>query len=488
MGEWIVAEYNDAVDCGWRGWCVVRIARGLLFLCLTVVSFAPLSAQRGASRFESIVETARRELQDTHTPGAAIAIVEGDRMVFSTGVGVADVETASPVTPEMLFRLGSTTKMFTATALVALMEERGTPLDSPIGGIVRGLDPTLARLTPHQLLSHTAGLRDGAQMFGRHDDEALGAEVRAMKGSAFFTEPGAIYSYANPGYWIAGFVAEQIAGKPYADIMQERVFTPLGMSRSTFRPTMAMTYPLAQGHDASESKPPFVIRPAADNTANWPAGSMFSNVKDLSRFVAAFMNDGRVDGRQAVPTAVIAKLSAPHASIPGGTTSYGYGLTIAERRGVRILEHGGSRSGYGSTIIMAPDRRAGVIVVANRTGSGLPKTTERALETVLDLPAGSFASQPMPARSIPKVHDLQAWAGRYSQGGGASLEIVVQDARIVCRDGARELRATPSGDLHLAVTAGDNGNSAVTWTLVPDRAGKPAYVFRGGRAYKRVEP
>jgi CubicO group peptidase (beta-lactamase class C family) len=239
----------------------VRIACGLLLLCLTVVSFAPASAQPGASRFQSIVETARRELADTHTPGAAIAIVEGDRMVFSIGVGVADVETAPPVMPEMLFRLGSTTKMFTATALVALMEERGTSLDSPIGGIVRGLDPPLARLTPHQLLSHTAGLRDGAQMFGRHDDEALGAEVRAMKASAFFTEPGAIHSYANPGYWIAGFVAEQIAGKPYADIMQQRVFTPLGMSRSTFRPTLAMTYPLAQGHDATESKPPFVPLP-----------------------------------------------------------------------------------------------------------------------------------------------------------------------------------------------------------------------------------
>ena len=85
----------------------MRLARGLLLLCLTVVSLAPASAQRGASRFESIVETARHELEDTHTPGAVIALVEGDRMVFSTGVGVADVETAAPVKPEMLFRLGS---------------------------------------------------------------------------------------------------------------------------------------------------------------------------------------------------------------------------------------------------------------------------------------------------------------------------------------------------------------------------------------------
>src|SRR6266513_836887 len=184
--------------CG-KGRCLMRVARSLLILCLAFVTLVPASAQRGASRFDPIVETARHELAEAHTPGAAIALVEGDRVV---------VETATPVKPEMLFRLGSTTKMFTATALVMLAAEKQISLDAPIGEIVRGLDPALARLTPNQLLSHTAGLSDGAQMFGRHDDEALGAEIRAMKAAAFFAEPGAVHSYANPGYWIAGFVAE----------------------------------------------------------------------------------------------------------------------------------------------------------------------------------------------------------------------------------------------------------------------------------------
>src|SRR5206468_7541885 len=247
-------------------------------------------------------------------------------------------------------------------------------------------------------------------------DEALGVEIRGMKAAVFFTEPGAVHSYANPGYWIAGFVAEQIAGKPYADVMQERVFAPLGMSRSTFRPTLAMTYPMAQGHDATASTPPSVIRPAADNVANWPAGSMFSNVHDLSRYVAAFMNGGRVDGRQALAPAVIAKLATPHAPIPGGASSYGYGLTIGERRGIRIVQHGGSRSGYGSTIMMAPDRRAAVVVVANRTGSGMQDTAQRAMEMLLELSPGSLDAQP---RAVPTVHDLRAWVGRYSQGDGS---------------------------------------------------------------------
>ena len=463
----------------------LMFVRMSLASAIAIVAVAPSSSQAPTSRFDPIVEVLRQELQDTRTPGAAIALVEGERMVFATGVGVADVETGAPVRPEMLFRLGSTTKMFTATALVTLAEEGKVALDAPIGAVLTGLDPAIARLTPNLLLSHTAGLRDDAVKFGRHDDDALAAGIRAMNKTAFFTDPGAIYSYANPGFWIAGLVVEHIAGKPYADAMVERVFTPLGMTRSTFRPTMAMTFPLSQGHDASAAKAPSVIRPAADNVANWPAGSMFSTVHDLSRFVIAFMNEGRIDGRTALSPRVITTISTPHASVPGGDSSYGYGLTLTERHGVRLVEHGGSRSGYGSTIMMAPARHAGVIVLGNRTGSGLPKTAERALELLLGLPASSLGASSGHGNGAASHVDVSPWVGRYSQGGDSAVEIAMKDGHLVCRDGARELPAAPSGDLRLTV-GNDAGAQPATWVLVPDRDGKPAYVFRGGRAFKRV--
>src|SRR5437867_649025 len=108
----------------------MSVVRGLLIPVLALSALVPISAQRGDSRFDPIVETASRELEESRTPGAAIALVDGDRVVFATGVGVADVDTATPVRPEMLFRLGSTTKMFTATALVSLAEERMISLDA----------------------------------------------------------------------------------------------------------------------------------------------------------------------------------------------------------------------------------------------------------------------------------------------------------------------------------------------------------------------
>ena len=151
----------------------LMFVRMSLASAIAIVAVAPSSSQAPTSRFDPIVEVLRQELQDTRTPGAAIALVEGERMVFATSVGVADVETGAPVRPEMLFRLGSTTKMFTATTLVTLAEEGKVALDAPIGAVLTGLDPAIARLTPNLLLSHTAGLRDDAVMFGRHDDDAL---------------------------------------------------------------------------------------------------------------------------------------------------------------------------------------------------------------------------------------------------------------------------------------------------------------------------
>jgi CubicO group peptidase (beta-lactamase class C family) len=150
--------------------------------------------------------------------------------------------------------------MFTAAALVTLAEQGKIKLDAPIGNYVKGLFPKLSALTAHQLLTHTAGLRDeGNEPIGLHDDSALASYVLSWKDNYFFTDPGKIYSYSNPGFRLAGFVVQEISGKPYADVMEEIIFKPLGMDRTTLRPTLAMTYPFSQGHDGADKTA--VVRP-----------------------------------------------------------------------------------------------------------------------------------------------------------------------------------------------------------------------------------
>src|SRR5690348_3405853 len=143
--------------------------------------------------------------------------------------------------------------MFTAATLVSLAEEGKIDLKRPVGAYLKDLRPALARVTALQLLSHTAGMIDDAPMFGSHDDPALAANVRSWGDGYAFTAPGRIFSYSNPGYVLAGYLAEVVSGRPFADVVAGRVLRPLGMAHSTFRPTVAMTYPLAQGHSVSAS-------------------------------------------------------------------------------------------------------------------------------------------------------------------------------------------------------------------------------------------
>src|SRR5262245_22168541 len=186
-------------------------SRRNLLAPLTLLCFAfAQPPQQPKPDFGELEKVALAELAETNTPGAALGVVSGDRLVFARGFGVSNVETGSTVTPDMLFRLGSTTKMFTAAAVVTLAEEGKLKLDEPIGKYAKGLSPKIAGLTAHQLLSHTAGLKDDAQMFGRHDDEALADTVRALKDDFLFAAPGRIYSYSNPGYWLAGYLIEAV--------------------------------------------------------------------------------------------------------------------------------------------------------------------------------------------------------------------------------------------------------------------------------------
>jgi len=454
----------------------------ILLLCLSAGP-ATLAVQEQPPDFSQLEKVVLYELKETNTPGATVAIISGDRIIYKKAFGISNVETGAPMTPEMLFRIGSTTKMFTALALVTLAEQGKLKLDEPIGKHVNGLNPRIAGLTAHQLLTHTSGMIDEAPMYGDHDDSAMGRTIRSWKEDQLFTEPGKIISYSNPGYWLAGFTSESISKKPFADHMSESIFKPLGMTSSTFRPTVAMTYPLAQGHNASGRTAPTVVRPFADNSASWPAGSMFSNVLDLSRFIIAFMNDGKLDQKQVLSPQVIAKLSTPQVSIPSQPAAkYGYGLMISTYRGVRVVEHGGSRSGYGSVIKMAPDHRFAVIVLGNRTGVALNKTAEKAMELMLPLKPkdDDRPNQDLPMTAAEMAH----YVGKYGQRE-ANVEILLKDGKLFLKQGQNERPIRKVGENRFAVGA-PNNSTPMQFTLVTGSDGKAEYFHAGLRASRRM--
>jgi CubicO group peptidase (beta-lactamase class C family) len=459
--------------------------RSLPQVALVLLLVPPQPAYASGARqkidFGELGKVALAEMKEKSTPGAAIAIVSGDRVIYAKGFGIASVEAGGAITPETLFRLGSTTKMFTAAAVVTLAERGKIKLDAPIGGYVKGLSPKLSEVTAHHLISNTSGMRDFAAPSVSQDEAALGVMARSWKDDVFFAEPGNIYSYSSPGFWLAGLLIEEVGGKPYADMMSELLFSELGMGRTTLRPLMAMTYPLALGHNAAPGKPPVIIRPAFNNTAMWPAGSIFSSAADLSRFVIAFMNGGRLEGRQALAPSVVAKLPVPHALMPNDAEAgYGYGQMMFNYRGVRTVMHGGFSRGYGSMIQMVPEHRFAVIVLTNRSGETLRRTTEKALELALPLkPAEPEAPAPVQALGAGEAAN---YVGTYSHAP-MIWEIFERDGKLFLRQGGTESALTRVGAHRFSYGASGEGEIV----LVPGADGKAQYLFTGLYSAKKVE-
>jgi CubicO group peptidase (beta-lactamase class C family) len=460
------------------------IMAAMLWAGLYGAPWAALAQTPDASAVE-LERVALEELKDTGTPGVAVAVVKGDRVIYSKGLGISNLETGAPVTSGMLFRAGTITKIFTAATLVALAEEGRLKLDEPIGKYLKGLGPKLSQVTAHQLLSHTAGLREEHQQYGIHDDSMLGQVVRSWKDDYCLIEPGVIYSHSNPGYILAGLLIQEVSGKPFADVLNERWFKPLGMDRTTFRITQVMTSPFTQSYRAFGDEKLKQVVPYALDAVGLPSGSMFSSADDLARFARAFVNDGKLDGKQLISPSLIGKLSNPYVSVPGVNEEQkgGYALTMDTYRGVRVLRNSGSWGGFTTLIWLVPEHRFAVILMANRNAAFFNTTAQKALELMLPL---------QPAKSIgPRINmpmneaEMNAYAGTYFNED--TVEILTKDGKLWLKERNALLPVTKHGAGHFS--AGEPGSdSSQDFTLVKGPGGKIEYLHRAGRALKKITP
>jgi CubicO group peptidase (beta-lactamase class C family) len=446
-----------------------------LVVLLSALSATTASAQLRSLDSAAVVAAVEREMQSTRSPGASVAVIIGDRVAFERGFGVTNIERDERVTPETLFRIGSVTKMFTGLT-AALMAQRGTVrLQEPIGTYARGLDRSLQSITLHQLLGHMGGIIAEAADTGPHDDRALGDRVTTWKASHTFAPPGDVYSYTGPGYWLAGYALEQAAGKWYADLVADEVLKPLGMTRSTFRPTMAMTWPVALDHRVTDSVR--VIRPSPNDASTWPSGSLYSSARELSRFAIAFLNGGRVGAAQVIPPEAITMLSTKQGGMPGEECGYTYGLSTCNRGTTKVLSHYGFRVGSGAVFTMVPEHRLAVIILSNRNG-GIFFNTERAILDQL-LPASQ--ASPTPAQRGPRAQ----FAGVYVSGRD-TLRFTPRGDSLFYRYG--------NGDPMLTRAEGDSGivilNSAgqavQQFGLVRGIKTGNVYLHEGLSAFRRI--
>lgn len=310
-------------------------------------------------------------------PGLALAVVRDSEVVYARGFGVTSVEDGGqPVTPATLFQIGSITKSLTGTLVMRLVEAGALDLDRPVTAYLPGLTlgelDVAGRVTPRRLLSHTAGLPFDQitpdRLYRSRDPGALAVYVRdAVPRRPLVAAPGERWSYSNPGILLAARVAEVVAGRTYPELLQELVCTPLGMARTTVDPTVALTYPLAQGHELAGDGALRVRHRAADNAAQYPAAFAYSTVLDLANFALLHLQGGRFGGARVLAPASVAAMHEPHAERGEGPgTAYGLTFFLDDFHGRRKVGHPGGIGPYATLLTMLPDEGVGVVLLCSR--------------------------------------------------------------------------------------------------------------------------
>ena len=383
----------------------------------------------GAGRLRASVEEGLWPLVETvvgwpEVAGLAVAVVrEGE--IVSRGFGVRDIRSGAPVTPETMFHLASVSKPFVATAIVSLALERepGEPvvdLDAPIVEWVPEFtlaDGRAAEVTARQLLSHSSGLPDVSD-YGWHDpqlgDDALSELALSMAGWRLKSEPGEAFSYSNAGFDLLGLLLSRATGMTFEDAVRRQVLVPLGMVASTFLRGEVPEQLAASPH---VGMPPTVPEPAYPYTRRHaPSSTLHSNLVELCRWISAHFPPANVavgasgqQGAQLDP-ALVDLLWQP--VIPMGEPPWGewaaLGWAVGSYRGHRTLSHSGADPGFGSRLVLMPERQIGVVVLANSNTVPTSAIAAAALDITLADHASTVPSTGTPVPLGEGVTDLRS--------------------------------------------------------------------------------
>lgn len=371
-------------------------------------------------------------------PGAAVLVVQDGKPILRKGYGMAELELGVPIAPDMVFRVGSVTKQFTAACILKLAEEGRLALDDPLTKFLPDFPTGGRRVTIEQLLTHTSGIRSYTDMPAwatRMREDWTLAELEAFFATQPFDfEPGERWHYDNSGYVLLGAILEKVTSKPYADVLADMIFRPLGMQDTRY----GSDTPIVPRRVAGYVKAPggaVVNAPFLSMTQPFAAGALVSTVDDLGRWQAA-LDSGRVlsaESRRKMWTPV---------RLPGGAeTRYGFGWVIWNYQGHAVVEHGGGINGFVTANMRLPDDHVYVAVLSNCGGCADVRALALGAASVL-------IGKPSDERPVVPVSaaNLDRCAGTYRDSDGDDWIVSRKDDHLLLAAGPRSWDAWPSSD------------------------------------------
>ena len=373
----------------------------------------------------------RYEMKKQDVTGLSIALVDDQRVVWAEGFGFADTAGNVPASPDTVYRAGSISKLFTATAAMQLAERGRLDIDRPLADYLPGFSIRTrftgsAPVTPRLLMTHHSGLpSDYLKGMWTRNPEPI-ARVAEHLGDEYATNPpGTVFSYSNLGVTLLGDAIGKAAGRDFVSYVRDEILLPLEMSRSSFSPSADRTSLAAKGYRRGKEAEEPPLRDV-------PAGGLNASVLDLSRFVRMVFAGGQAGGRQIVKPETLAEMLRPqNADVPLdldlriglGWMLGGLG-DIDIRNGGPVAHHAGATLLFHAQLIVLPERKLGVVVLANSDTAGrvVSRVAAEALKLALEAKTGD--RQPKPESrdeggSSLSQEALRRYEGWYATSVGA---------------------------------------------------------------------
>ena len=340
----------------------------------------------GTARLQASVEEGLwplvERLFDAHDVAGLAVVVVRDNEVVMRGFGARDLRSGEPVRPETMFHLASVSKPFVATAVVSLASVRATAepvldLDAPIVEWVPELtlaDGREGEITARGLLTHSSGLPDVTD-YGWHDpqlgDDALSELARSLSDWRLKSEPGSTFSYSNAGFELLGLLLSRVTGTTFENAMRQQVLAPLGMQHSSFLRSEVPSHLASAPHVGMPLTVPEGAYPYTRRHA--PSSTLHSNLVELCRWLEALLEPAAaaVEGPDGPPPRLDPELRdlmwRPVLPVdePPWEEAMALGWAVGSYGGHRTLGHSGADPGFGSRLVLVPERRTGVVVLAN---------------------------------------------------------------------------------------------------------------------------
>lgn len=350
--------------------------------------------------------------------GLVISVVKDGKVLLEKGYGVADVEAKVAMDPATtLVRPGSTSKLFTWTAVMQLVQQGKLDLDKNVNDYLDfKIDERFGKpITMRHLMNHRAGFEEGLKDLLSYIPEEAQSTERYLKEHPrpMLFAPGEVPAYSNYGVALAGYIVQRISGEPFEAYVERHILRPLGMLHSTFAQPLPKNFPgyPSKGYRNGSGAPS-----AFEFVITAPAGSMTTTAADMSRFMLAHLGQGGLDGYQMLDPATTKLMHSPTESADPGFAVMAHGFFLASQNGRTVLGHGGDTIVFHTEMNLLPQEGVGIFFTYNSRGKdgAVYGARKELFDGFMDryFPAAAATGKASPVLASA-VADAQKIAGRY---------------------------------------------------------------------------